>query len=82
MAGCSVILDFGMKLIDVISQTEQKNLQFYPGFPTEQKSLESIVVFQNSKCPFNLDGTVHPVLDPRFAYDIFIRFPAAFNKVF
>ena len=68
----SVILDFGVEFIDVISKTKQKNLQFYFGFPAKQKSLESIVAFQNTKGSFHLDGTVHSVLNSCFTHDVLI----------
>ena len=68
----SVILDFGVEFIDVISRTKQKNLQFYFGFPAKQKSLEIIVAFQNTKGSFHLDGTVHSVLNSCFTHDVFI----------
>ena len=68
-----VALDFGMQLIQVISHAQQKNLKFYFVFSTEQKSLELIVIFQNAKRTFHLNGTVHPVQDSFFAHDVFVR---------
>ena len=77
----SVILDFGVEFIDVISKTKQKNLQFYFGFLAKQKSLEIIVAFQNTKGSFHLDGTVHSVLNSCFTHDVFIgNLPFLYKK--
>ena len=35
MAPCPLTLDLGMQFIQVISQTQQKDLQFYPRFPSQ-----------------------------------------------
>ena len=82
MCSCSFSLYLGVQFVDIISHAQQKNLQFYFGFSAEKKSLKLIVVFQNAECPFYLDGSVHPIQDPLFAHDIFIRFPSLFHKLF
>lgn len=69
----SVLLYFCVEFIEIITHTKQKNLQFYFGFPTGQKSLEFIIVFQDSQCSFHLDRTVHPIQDSCLALDIFIE---------
>ena len=51
-------------------------------FPTKQKSLEFIVIFQNAKCSFYLDRAVHSILDSFCAQDIFIEFLTLFQKTF
>lgn len=73
-----VILYFCMQFVQIIPHTEQKNLQSYFRFPTKQKSLEFIIIFQNSEYPFRLDRTVHTIQNPFFAQDIFIRFLSLF----
>ena len=75
-------LDFCMQFIDVIAHAKQKNLQFYPGFPTEQKSLKFVIIFQNPKSSFHLNATVHAVFDPCFTQDIFIGFLSFLQKTF
>ena len=35
MAPCPFTLDLGMQFIQIISQTQQKDLQFYPRFPSQ-----------------------------------------------
>ena len=82
MASCSPILDPGMQLIQIIPQTQQKDLQFYLRFPSQQKSLEFIIVFQYAKGSFYLNRAVHPIPDPFFAYDVLIGFLTLFQKVF
>lgn len=82
MTSQSVTLDFGMKFIDVVTKTQQKNLQFYFGFSPKQESLKTIIVFQDAKGSFHLDGAVHPVSDSCFAHDIFIRYLSLSNQVF
>ena len=81
MASCPAILDLSMQFIQVIPQAQQKDLQFYLRFPSQQKSLELIIVFQHTKGSFYLYRTVHPVLDPFFAQDVFIGFLTLFQKV-
>ena len=71
MAFQPVSLDFGMEFVDVIPHAQQKKLDFYINFPTCQKSVESVVMFQHTKGPFYLDRSVHTVADPRLAGDIF-----------
>lgn len=81
MAPCPSILDLGMQFIQIISQAQQKDLQFYLRFSSQQKSLEFIIVFQHPKGSFYLDRAVHPVLDPFFTQDVFIGFLTLFQKV-
>ena len=76
-----VILNFGMEFIDVVAKTQQKNLQFYLGFPTEQKSLEIIIIFQHPKGAFYLDGTIHTIPGSRFAHDVFVGKLSLADKV-
>ena len=64
------ILYFCVEFIEITAHAKQKNLQFDFSFPTEQKSLKFIVVFQNPEGSFHLDGTVHPVQNPCLAQDI------------
>ena len=66
MALSTSILDLCMQFIDVVAHTQQKDLQFYLCFPPQQKSLESVIIFQNAKSSFYLNGTVHPIFDPCF----------------
>ena len=80
MAPHPVILYFRMQFIQIIPHAEQKNLQFYFCFPSKQKSLEFIIIFQDSKDSFYLDRAVHPISNPFFAQDIFIRFLTLFQK--
>lgn len=44
--------------------------------------MESIVIFQNTKCTFYLNGSVYPIFDPCFTQDVFIRFLPLFQKLF
>lgn len=64
MASCPAILDLSMQFIQIIPQAQQKDLQFYLRFPSQQKSLEFIIVFQHPKGSFYLNRTVCPILDP------------------
>ena len=79
---CPLFLDFRMQLIDVVAYTEHKDFQFYFGFSTQQKFLKFIIIFQNAKSSFYLDGTVHPIFDTRFTQDIFIGFLPLLQKAF
>lgn len=54
-AAVSYLTDSLMQFIDVITHAKQKNLQFCLRFPTEQKSLEFIIIFQYPKCSLHLD---------------------------
>ena len=82
MASKSVVLNLGMQFVDVVSKTQEQDLQFYFGFPSEQKSLELIIVFQNPKSALYLNGAVHTISDTCFAHDIFVRSLTVVYKVF
>lgn len=82
MTACPPVPDLHVQFIDVIAQTQQKDLQFYFCFPAKQKSLELIVIFQGPEYPFHLDRAVHPVEDPYLTFDIFVRFLPLFKKTF
>ena len=82
MASKSALLDLSMQFVDIISKTQEQDLQFYFGFSSEQKSLELIVVFQNPKSTFYLNGSVHTIQDACFAHDIFVRLLSFTYKVF
>ena len=58
-------LDFGLQFLDVISYVQQQDLPFCLGFSPQQKSLEFIIMFQHSKCPFYLDQALHTIKLPR-----------------
>ena len=51
MASQSVILYLRVQLVEIVAHTQQKHLQFYFCFPSQQKSLELIIIFQYTKAP-------------------------------
>lgn len=67
----SAILYLCVQFVDVIPHTQQKKLDFYIDFSAGQKSVESIVIFQHSKCAFDLNGSVDPIADPFLTHDVF-----------
>lgn len=73
-------LEICMQLIDDISHTKQKNLQFYFSFPTEQESLEFVIIFRNAKNSLYLNVAVHSAFAPCFTQDIFIGFLTLLQK--
>ena len=82
MALSTFMLDFCMQFVDVIANTQQENLKFYFGFPPQQKSLEFVITFQNTKSSFYLNGTVHPIFDSPFTQNIFVGFLPLLQKTF
>lgn len=69
-----------MQFVQIIPTCSAKESQVLLLFSPKQKPLKFIVVFQNSKCSFHLDRTVHSALNPFFAQDIFIKFLPLFTK--
>lgn len=72
MTSQSVILDFRVQFVDVVSQTKQKNLSFHFGFPTKEKSLKLIVVFQNAEGSFYLNRPIDPISYSCLGKDVFV----------
>ena len=71
-----------MQFVYVISHTKEQYLKFYPGFPSQKESLETVVIFQDSKGSFHLDRPVHPISDPGLTQDVLIGAHPFIQEVF
>lgn len=68
----SVILYLDMEFIEIIAYTQQKGIQFYFIFPTKQKSLKFLIMFQNPEYFFCLNQMTHPPQNSCFTQNVFI----------
>ena len=71
-----MILDAIARFLNIKSKSEQEELHFNVPFASEKESAEGIVLFENAKGTFDLNGAIDAQENTFIADDIVKRLPA------
>ena len=72
----AMILDAIAKFLNIKGKREQEKLHFNVPFAAEEESAEGIVLFENAKGTFDLNGAIDAQENTFIADDIVKRLPA------